>query len=102
MGLLGGSLGQALKQRRLAETVVGFVRRPASLKECLKFRAADFATLNLSEAVEGADLVVLCTPLSRMKSLVARMVPVLKRGAIVTDVGSVKGTVVCDLEPLVA
>jgi prephenate dehydrogenase len=92
-------LGQALKQRRLAGSVVGFVRRAASLKECLKHKAVDRATLDLKEAVEGADLIVLCTPIARMKPLVKKMLPVLKAGAIVTDVGSVKAGLVRDLEP---
>jgi prephenate dehydrogenase len=102
VGLLGGSLGQALKQRRLAGSVVGFVRRRASLNECRKYKAVDVATLDLRQAVEGADLVVLCTPISRMKSLLKDMSTVLKPGAIVTDVGSVKGTVVRELESLAA
>ena len=101
VGLLGGSLGQALKKRRLARLVVGFVRRKASLQECRRFKAVDLATLDLKKAVRDADLVVLCTPISRMKPLVKEMLPALKAGAIVTDVGSVKGQVVRDLEKLV-
>jgi prephenate dehydrogenase len=102
VGLLGGSLGLALKQRRLAGSVVGFVRRAASVKECERCRAVDRATRDLEEAAGGADLVVLCTPLAQMPALVLHLRPALKEGAVVTDVGSVKGTVVGDLEPLVA
>lgn len=102
VGLLGGSLGIALRQKRLAKSVVGFVRRAASVKECRKFKATDWATRDLEAAIEGADLIVLCTPLSQMRSLAERMRPALKRGAIVTDVGSVKGSVVRDLEALLA
>ena len=60
------------------------------------------ATRDLQEAVDGADLVVLCTPLGRMRSLVERMLPTLKPGAILTDVGSVKGSVVRELESMVS
>ena len=102
VGLLGGSLGLAVRQRRLADTVVGYVRRPASLGECEKLGAVDQATLDLESAVTGADLIVLCTPLAQMRPLVERMLPALKRGAVVTDVGSVKGSVVRELEPPVA
>lgn len=102
VGLLGGSLGQALQQRRLAGEVLGYVRRSASVKECLKAGAVDAATRDLLSAVTGAELVVLCTPISRMRLLVEQMLPALRPGAIVTDVGSVKGTVVRELEPLVA
>jgi prephenate dehydrogenase len=99
---LGGSLGMALRKRRLAASVVGFVRRPASVVECESLGAVDLATLDLTRAVEGAELIVLCTPIAQMRSLVKQLLPVLKRGAVVTDVGSVKGSVVRDLESLVA
>lgn len=102
VGLLGGSLGLALKQRGLARSVVGYVRCSASISECTKARAVDEATCELNEAVHGADLIVLCTPISTMRPLVRRMLPALKRGAIVTDVGSVKGSVVRDLDHCVA
>lgn len=101
VGLLGGSLGLALKQRGLAKRVIGFVRRPASIDECLKKGAVDEATLELLPAVENADLVILCTPIAQMRELTEKMLPGLKRDAIVTDVGSVKGSVVHELEPLV-
>jgi prephenate dehydrogenase len=102
VGLLGGSLGLALRQRQLADSVTGFVRRRASLKECRKVEAVDFATLDLGEAVRGAELVVLCTPIAQMQPLAEEMLPCLEPGAIVTDVGSVKQSVVRALSSLVA
>lgn len=101
VGLLGGSLGLAIIRRRLACRVEGYVRRAVSVGECKKFRAVDGATLDLLSAVEGADLVILCTPLAQMRPLLKHMLPALKRGAIITDVGSVKGSVVKELETLV-
>jgi prephenate dehydrogenase len=98
VGLLGGSIGLAVKRRRLAREVAGFVRRAASLKECEKVGALDYATTDLLAAVSGADLVILCTPLAQMRSLAEQFLPALKRGAIVTDVGSVKADVVRELE----
>lgn len=102
VGLLGGSLGLAIKRRRLSRQVAGYVRRAASLKDCERARAVDFATTDLLAAVWDADLIILCTPLAQMRSLVKQMLPALKRGAIVTDVGSVKASVVKDIESLVA
>ena len=102
VGLLGGSLGMALRKRRLAGSVVGFVRRAASVKECEGLGAVNMATLDLQRAVEGAELIVLCTPIAQMRPMVERMLPWLNPNAIVTDVGSVKGSVVRDLETLVA
>ena len=102
VGLLGGSIGLAARQRRLAGEVAGFVRRAASLKDCEKAGAVDFATTNLLAAVSNADLVILCTPLAQMHSLAQQILPALKRGAIVTDVGSVKAGVVRELESIIA
>ncbi len=102
VGLLGGSLGLALKQRKLADLVVGFVRRKESIKECEEHGAVDSATLDLHEAISGAELVVLCTPIAKMQALAEQMRPALAKGAIVTDVGSVKGSVVRDLEGAIA
>ena len=102
VGLLGGSLGLALRQRQLAKEIAGYIRRETSIKDCERAGVTDFATTDLLAAVSGADLVVLCTPLAQMKPLVRQMLPALKRGAIVTDVGSVKGSVVRELESLIA
>jgi len=101
VGLLGGSIGLAARQRRLAGEVAGYVRRTASLKDCEKAGAVDYATTDLCAAVSNADLVVLCTPLAQMRALVQQFLPALKRGAIVTDVGSVKAGVVRELESLI-
>jgi prephenate dehydrogenase len=100
VGLLGGSLAMAIRERRLAAIVSGYVRRDASIKECEQAGLAGFATRDLSAAVRDADLVVLCTPLGRMRELGETFAPALKRGAIVTDVGSVKASVVNELEPI--
>jgi len=102
VGLLGGSLGLAIKRARLAARVEGCVRRAASVQECRRLGAVDRATLDLADAVAGAELVVLCTPLGQMRELTQRMLPALKRGVVVTDVGSVKGPIVRELTPLVA
>jgi len=102
VGLLGGSLGLALKKRGLADQVVGYVRRAASVAECEKAKAVDVCTCDLSAAVADADLIVLCTPLAQMLPLLKEMRPAIKRGVIITDVGSVKATVVKELESRVA
>jgi prephenate dehydrogenase len=101
VGLLGGSLGLALRQRKLAGSVVGYVRRAASVRECKRAGAVDFATRDLEEAAADADLIVFCTPLGQMRPLAEKLLAVIQRGAVVTDVGSVKGSVVWDLESLV-
>lgn len=102
VGLLGGSLGLALQQMSLAKRVVAYVRRSASIKECADLKVAHGATQNVSEAVRGSDLIILCTPIAQMKPLAEEILSSLKPGALVTDVGSVKTSVVQDLEPLFA
>ncbi|HEY5344947.1 MAG TPA: prephenate dehydrogenase/arogenate dehydrogenase family protein, partial [Verrucomicrobiae bacterium] len=102
VGLLGGSIGLAARQRKLAREVAGYVRRAASLKECELAGAVDFATTDLLAAVSNSDLIILCTPLAQMRALAQQMIPALKRGAIVTDVGSVKADVVRELESIIA
>lgn len=102
VGLLGGSLGRALRSRRLARSVVGWVRRKATISESISCGAVDQATLDPAEAVSGADLVVLCTPLEAMRPLMEQLLPHLREGALVTDVGSVKGLVTGEFESILA
>ena len=102
VGLLGGSLGLALKQRDLTESVHGFVRRQASVAECLALGVVDRCTRNVAEAVKDADLVVLCSPVGQMAGLFREMTPFLSPDCLVTDVGSVKSTLVSEIEPLAA
>ncbi len=102
VGLLGGSLGLALRKRGLADRVHGYVRREASIAECLQAGAVDSASCDLADSVRGADLVVFCTPLAQMVELARKCAGEIQAGALITDVGSVKGPVVADLEPLFA
>jgi prephenate dehydrogenase len=101
VGLLGGSIGLAAKNRGVAGEIAGFVRTKKNISDCEKFGAADLATTDLLAAVSNSDLVILCTPLAQIRSLTEQFLPALKRGAIVTDVGSVKAGVLRELESLV-
>ncbi len=100
VGLLGGSLGLAVRERRLARQVCGVVRRPEAVAECERLGVVDTATTNIALGVGDADLVILCCPLGQMGDLTRQMLPFLSPDAVVTDVGSVKGTVVRQLEPM--
>ncbi len=97
VGLMGGSIGLALRRRKAAEKVVGFARRSATVEEALAAGAVDQGTTDLSAAVEEADLIVLCVPPGRMGALAERFVPCCRKGALVTDIGSVKRSVVEEL-----
>jgi prephenate dehydrogenase len=100
MGLMGGSLALAVKQKQLAMRIQAYARREETVAEGKRMALADVITTDLKEAVLDADLVILCTPLSQMQALATQMQPCLKPGAVVTDVGSAKGTVVQELEPI--
>ena len=101
VGLLGGSLGLAARKLCLAKEIAGYARREKTIAEAERIGALDYATTDLFAAVSGADLVILCTPLAQMRALTEQFLPALKRGAIVTDVGSVKAEVVRELQALV-
>jgi cyclohexadieny/prephenate dehydrogenase len=101
-GLLGGSIGMAVRKRKLAKEVVAWGRRIESAREAVKRRAADVAAETPAEAVKGADLVIICTPVGSMQSLAREMKPKLAKGCIVTDVGSTKYDVVKHLSHILS
>ena len=89
-GLIGGSLGMALRHAGRARRIVGVGHRQSSLDKARKQQAIDEGTLDAVEAVADADLVVLATRVGKIIEIAGRVVPRMKRGAILTDVGSVK------------
>jgi prephenate dehydrogenase len=91
LGLLGGSVAMAAKLREIAATVVGVTRRPETLEAALRDGAVDQAGSDIAEGVRGAELVVLATPVFAMAEVLRKAAPHLGEGALVTDVGSVKG-----------
>lgn len=99
MGLMGGSLGQALRQRHMAGRVIALVRRESAIQEVAAAEAADVATLDWG-AVRDADLVVLTPPILSTAPVVAKLAPHLRAGALVTDVGSTKALVMEQIPPL--
>jgi prephenate dehydrogenase len=94
VGLLGGSLGLAAKAYLTDCEVVGYAHRAATLKAALDMGAIDEGYEDLDQAVQGADLVVLCTPVGMLPEILNRAAPALLPGAVVTDVGSTKATIV--------
>ena len=93
LGLLGGSVAVAARSRGLVREVVGAARRQAPLRFALEAGLVD-SVATPAEAVVGADLVVLGTPVGSMARVVAEIAGQLEPGCIVTDVGSVKASVV--------
>jgi prephenate dehydrogenase len=100
VGLIGGSLGMAARREGLVEKIVGFGRGEANLKVAIQRGIVDVATRDPSEAARGADLVVLATPIRTLAPTLKSLVPALPPDALVTDVGSVKQSVIGELEPI--
>ena len=101
LGLIGSSLGHAMKRADLAAQIAGF-----DASDAVRARAGDLDFVDTvmgtaQDAVTEADLVILATPVGAYKSLAEIIAPHLKSGAILSDVGSVKGAVVRDVSPLV-
>jgi len=94
VGLLGGSIGLAVRSLLNGCTVVGYGHRQATLEKALNVGAIDEAYADPASAVREADLVILCTPVGLFEELLRQIAPALPPGAIVTDVGSTKRSVV--------
>ncbi len=98
LGLIAGSMAHAMRAHGLAGEIVGYARSPetrAIARDLFCDRVCDTA----AQAVQGADLVVLAVPVGAMGEIAAEIATHLKPGAVVTDVGSVKGAVVEAVAP---
>jgi cyclohexadieny/prephenate dehydrogenase len=99
IGLIGSSLARALRRDSPETKIVACARRPETLATVRRLDLADATTDDPARAAEGADLVVIATPLSAYAEIGQRIGGVLKDSAILTDVGSVKEAVIRDLRP---
>ncbi len=99
IGLIGSSLARVLRREKMAGHVVACARRAETLETARRLGLADDYTDDPAAAVEGADLVVLGTPLGAYAALAEKIAPRLAPGAIVTDVGSVKGAAIEAIAP---
>ena len=97
VGLIGGSIGRALRERSLAGEVVGVGRNPETLLEAVRLGAIDRATTDLAVGVDGADVVVVCSPVHQIAALAVRSAAAAPH-ALVTDAGSTKRTIVESVE----
>ena len=100
VGLIGGSLSIVSRRKGLVKEIIGVGRGAGNLKEAVKLKIIDSFTFDISEAVKGADLIVLAAPVGSFEGLVKQMSRSLSKGAIITDAGSVKGEMVNRIERL--
>ncbi len=99
LGLINSSLARVLREKTPETEIVGCARSQATLDTSVALGFVDRVTLDPAEAVAGCDLVVLGTPVGTFAPLAAQIGPHLAAGAILTDVGSVKGAVISALSP---
>jgi cyclohexadieny/prephenate dehydrogenase len=97
VGLIGSSIARAAKAQGAAGSIVATARSPATRKRVAELGIADQVVETNAAAVEGADLVIISIPVGACGPVAAEIAPHLKPGAIISDVGSVKGSVVRDM-----
>lgn len=94
VGLIGGSLSRALRQAGVVKTVIGCSRNQQHLQRALELGVIDEYTTTVSEAVRGADMIVISVPLGAMADIFAQIDSNIDADAVITDVGSAKASVV--------
>ena len=99
IGLIGSSLARAIRARRLADEIVVSTRSEGTLGDARALGLGDTYTSDAAAAVEGADLVVVSVPVGASGAVAERIGPHLAAGAILTDVGSTKASVVAAMAP---
>lgn len=99
LGLIASSMAHAIRRGGLADEIVGYARSPETRDIVRELGFCNHVVDSAKDAANGADLVVLCVPVGAMGAVAAEIGPVLKAGATVSDVGSVKRTVIDEVAP---
>ena len=99
LGLIGGSLGMAIKKKKLAR-VIGLTREKSKAAMAMKKKAVDFATLNIKGAVHDANIIFICYPIHLIIPEIKKILRFVRPGTIITDVGSTKEMIVGKAERL--
>lgn len=102
VGLLGGSIGLAVRERHLARRVVGIGRDLAKLREAENRHAVTDVTTDLADGIRDANLVIICTPVETIVDFVRQIAPAVGKGTLITDVGSTKATIVAGADKVLA
>jgi len=99
IGLIGSSLARVIRRENLARHVVIATRSKKTLDRAAELKLGDSYTTDLAESVRDADLVIVSVPVGSSGEVAELIAPVLKAGAIVTDVGSTKASVIAQMKP---
>src|SRR5436190_14317221 len=98
VGLIGGSIGLALRERKIAQKIIGVGRRQASLDIARKLGAIDNGVTNLSNGVAQAQLIVIATPVDTIAERVIQVAAICPATSLITDVGSTKEAIVAAVD----
>ena len=99
LGLVGSSIAHVARRENLAGHIAGCAATPETRARASELGFVDSVTEDAAQAAEGADLVILCSPVGTFAKIARMIAPALKAGAILSDVGSVKGSVIRDVQP---
>ena len=98
-GLIGSSLGRAIRQAQLATSIVAYSRRADTRKRLHELRIVDHVAESVEEAVNGADLIIISVPVGASEDVAIKIGAHVKADAIITDTGSVKASVIRAVAP---
>ncbi|MGN6536608.1 MAG: prephenate/arogenate dehydrogenase family protein [Mesorhizobium sp.] len=101
IGLIGSSLARVVRRENLARHIAIATRSPSTLKRAEELGLGDSYSTDLGEAVRDADLVIVSVPVGSSAEVAEEIAPALKKGAILTDVGSTKASVIAQMQPFV-
>jgi len=99
IGLIGSSLAHVMKRETLAGSIAISTRSEETLKRAEELNLGDSYSLDAADVVKGADLIILCAPVGACEAIAKQIAPHLESGVIVTDVGSVKRSVIEQVKP---
>ena len=89
-GLIGSSLGLALKKKNMVKKIVGIDKSSSNLKNAIKNGSIDIASNEIGEIISDSSIIFVCTPVSQIDKIIRKVIPFTNKGTIISDVGSVK------------
>ncbi len=101
IGLIGGSLARALREAGAVGEVIAYDKSEEALEKALALGVADRIETEATKAAEEADIIILATPITVMAEIMAEILPIIKEDAVISDVGSTKGSVIREVERVV-
>jgi len=99
LGMIGGSLGMAIKKKNLAR-VIGLTRERSKCERAVALKAVDYASSNIKGIIQGADIIFICYPIHLIIPEIKKIIQFVKPGTIITDVGSTKEFIVSQAEKI--